>query len=943
MNTKRTLTAFLLLLSLAWSAPFAKADHYSGGSLTYECLGNNFYRFSLDLYLDCTGVPLTPQGLDFSNDCGTVFSVNNLPVVLTEEVSQLCAASLPNSTCNSGVLRGLRHHRLQTTVYLSPCNDWTIDWDICCRSTSVDLFGTPGMYVGATVNNFGGACDQSPAIADKTFPFVCVNQPVLYNPGINDPDRNRMAFELISARYFVPPATPVLYNVGFTGTAPIPGIVLDPLTGQLSFTPTVTGNYVVVMKVTTYNASNAVIGTVMRDFIVVVMNCMGSNPRTTGATIAAGGAIVGANGLEVCHGVPFCLEFPFTDADPGAVLTLTSNATTLLPGATFNVVGTNPAVGVLCWTPVITRSKTNVHFKATDNECPIPNVASKSILITVLPAPTVFPNAGTNGTLALCPNSPPTPLANGLGGTPDVGGTWKFGGVAHGPNYAAGVDVPGVYTYTVVGPSPCASSSSTVTVVESSNGLELEFQSGATNPNAVTYEVLDATGNTIVVSGNNPVPANSTGTQALCLADGCYQLRVTDAGGDGLMGYVLRETGTNGRRIIDNASNMSNGVSQISNGSTFCVPISDVDLIWTSCDKLDWVNNKYLVCHVDPLVSAEWVPNGANNVQDANSGYEFWIFDPNGTYSYRKFRSHNVSDGYSPATANRAAHMKINNWYNTVLTPLIPQNALLNVRVRGRVNGTNLAFGPACTMKMDATRAACPLVKLQDDPADPGDYSCGVTRTFGGPSTGANKITALPPQFAPAPFGGGTGVRFQFRFRIPGEGVCIVRPPQTSAVLYMNWIDGPLLQATKTYEVEVRVSKDLGATWCIDQPSPACDPSPVTTWGKTCNVTISGIVAVQGGSSNMSSSADGSLTLYPNPNNGEQLFMQLSEVDPEVKTLNVDLFDLMGKRVAARTIVVNDGMINTVLDLNNELSNGLYMVNIIAGEKTYTERLVIQK
>ncbi|HQW42475.1 MAG TPA: hypothetical protein PK149_14990, partial [Flavobacteriales bacterium] len=260
MNTKRTLTTFLLLVSLAWSAPFVKAEHYSGGSLTYECLGNNFYRFSLDLYLDCTGVPLTPQGLDFSNDCGTVFSVNNLPVVLTEEVSQLCAASLPNSTCNSGVLRGLRHHRLQTTVYLSPCNDWTIDWDICCRSTSVDLFGTPGMYVGATVNNFGGACDQSPAIADKTFPFVCVNQPVLYNPGINDPDRNRMAFELISARYFVPPATPVLYNVGFTGTAPIPGIVLDPLTGQLSFTPTVTGNYVVVMKVTTYNASNAVIG-----------------------------------------------------------------------------------------------------------------------------------------------------------------------------------------------------------------------------------------------------------------------------------------------------------------------------------------------------------------------------------------------------------------------------------------------------------------------------------------------------------------------------------------------------------------------------------------------------------------------------------------------------------------------------------------------------------
>ena len=88
---------------------------------------------------------------------------------------------------------------------------------------------------------------------------------------------------------------------------------------------------------------------------------------------------------------------------------------------------------------------------------------------------------------------------------------------------------------------------------------------------------------------------------------------------------------------------------------------------------------------------------------------------------------------------------------------------------------------------------------------------------------------------------------------------------------------------------------------------------------------------------------NGSLTMYPNPNNGEQLFVQLSEVAPEVTTVNVDLFDLMGKRVAARTVAVRDGMINTVLDLNGELSNGMYMVNITAGEKNYTERLVIQK
>ena len=285
-------------------------------------------------------------------------------------------------------------------------------------------------------------------------------------------------------------------------------------------------------------------------------------------------------------------------------------------------------------------------------------------------------------------------------------------------------------------------------------------------------------------------------TADCCLPVGCYRLVVSDSGGDGFVsggftgGYQLRESGPNGRRIIDNFRNFSTGntsaISNVLDNGAFCVPLSDDELIFSSCDKMDWVNYKYLVAHGNPAVSAEWVLNGANNVQVANSGYEFWIFDPNGTYSYRRFHAHNVSDGFSPASATRAARMKINGWYNSPSTPLIPTNVLLNVRVRGRVNGVNGAFGPACKMMIDATRAACPMVKLQDDPTNVSDYSCGVTRAVGGPNSGANKLVALPPQFSPAPLAGGTGVRFQFRFRIPAENVCIVRPPQASPTIYLN-------------------------------------------------------------------------------------------------------------------------------------------------------------
>jgi hypothetical protein len=91
-------------------------------------------------------------------------------------------------------------------------------------------------------------------------------------------------------------------------------------------------------------------------------------------------------------------------------------------------------------------------------------------------------------------------------------------------------------------------------------------------------------------------------------------------------------------------------------------------LIAAHCGKVDWTVNRYVVATENVAVSAEWINGGANNVQDANSGYEFWIFDPNGSYSYRRFRSHNVSDGKSPANANRACHMKINGWFNSALT-----------------------------------------------------------------------------------------------------------------------------------------------------------------------------------------------------------------------------------------------------------------------------------
>lgn len=96
---------------------------------------------------------------------------------------------------------------------------------------------------------------------------------------------------------------------------------------------------------------------------------------------------------------------------------------------------------------------------------PCPNAAA-GITVSI----TAEPDAGGDGAILLCSASPAVDLFDHLSGTPSAGGAWSApgGGVSDG-TFDPGADAPGLFSYTLLGTTPCPNATATVLVNVSSN------------------------------------------------------------------------------------------------------------------------------------------------------------------------------------------------------------------------------------------------------------------------------------------------------------------------------------------------------------------------------------------------------------------------------------------------------------------------------------------
>lgn len=466
----RTRYAFVLLLSALWSN--TRADHFAGGSITARCTGNNRHDITLQLLRSCDGLPFAPQIIDFKNSCGVTFNRTGIPVTSIQEVSGLCAADLPNSTCNGGTLPGFELVTYQLSgVYLSPCERWVISWNYCCRSEYlVNVPNGPALYIETTVHNANGACNTPPEFSDNTVPIVCQGQAVSYNGGATASDGHTLRYALIDARRFIGYVEPVPYAVGYSGATPIQGMTIDPATGMITLTPTITGAFVVVVEVTETGSTGNVIGTIMRDFLFVVTNCLNSVPSSESGTFTHASdhaVITGGRELSVCGPEPFCASITVADANIDQRLTLTSSLFSTLPGATLVVTGNNPISANLCWAAAAPGVYT-FSITATDDACPMPGSQAYRYTITV----TAPPDAGEDASISTCENGLAFAMIDHLGGTPQADGQWTDPqGEPSDGLFVPGTSPAGTHTYTV-GSASCSASAELSVAIEPSTAPE---------------------------------------------------------------------------------------------------------------------------------------------------------------------------------------------------------------------------------------------------------------------------------------------------------------------------------------------------------------------------------------------------------------------------------------------------------------------------------------
>ena len=267
----------------------------------YVDLGNGSYEIILKVYRECG--PANTQGTDFDdiitlgvfstasnqliNDYDVSLNINtvqNVPVIMTNP----CGIP-PSDLCIEEATYSLNVNLPENT------GGYTVCWQRCCRNPTIsnldNVFGDfPGMTSTVTIpgtNQISPVINNSPIFQEFPPVAICANFEFFFDHSATDDDGDELIYSFCAPFDGAdgnnpapnppsnPPYNPVPYANGFSADYPItsdPAFQIDPVTGMISGTPTMPGQYAMGICCEEYR-DGVYLGRVLRDFQFNVVMC----------------------------------------------------------------------------------------------------------------------------------------------------------------------------------------------------------------------------------------------------------------------------------------------------------------------------------------------------------------------------------------------------------------------------------------------------------------------------------------------------------------------------------------------------------------------------------------------------------------------------------------------------------------------------------------------
>jgi hypothetical protein len=276
-----TLCFFTTITSNAW--------HLTGGEMFYECLGNNQYQITIQVYRDFN----TQQGSAFDNPLLlSVFDGNGqTPNGFSNPLSIPYNNVSMLSNQNFCAINTLDFEMATYTTYLTlPLNasGYHISYQRCCLNANISNVFNPNNY-GMTLTTFISTyalsvCNSSPQFNHNVTPTFCIGSPILMDYSGSDINGDSLVYSFSEPYHGLstanpsgisspPPYSYVPFIPPYTVNQPLgTNITIDSSTGIISGVLNNAGNYYFGIKIADYQ-NGILISETRRIFLIHMVAC----------------------------------------------------------------------------------------------------------------------------------------------------------------------------------------------------------------------------------------------------------------------------------------------------------------------------------------------------------------------------------------------------------------------------------------------------------------------------------------------------------------------------------------------------------------------------------------------------------------------------------------------------------------------------------------------